>query len=94
MRPLLTPLEAVYGEICALQVVVQRLVGQMALSTGHDLQKVMSAEHAQASDELLAMDLGEEHPDRVEAIRAHAQTVLDQIYVVASTTRKANPKQS
>lgn len=87
----LTPFEMLFGDICALQLVVQRLVAQEALRTGHPLHKVLAAEHAQASEELARMEIISDVPSRNRAILDHAQHVLDQIYATAGTTRPGRP---
>lgn len=83
----LTPIETLYGEVFAMQIVMQRLVAQEALRSGFDFQLVLRAEHGQASAELSTMNVIADQPDSSAAILAHAQSVLDQIYSVASTTR-------
>ncbi len=86
--PRLTPIETLYGEVCALQLVVQRLVAQEAVASGYDMQKVLRAEHGQASEELKQMRLITDQPERAHLILSHAQAVIDQIYSVASTTKR------
>jgi len=82
----LTAIEALYGETSAIQIVVQRLVAQMAMQSGHDLKAVLRAEHGQASAELAQMDLLSARPEFADAVRAHAQTVLDDMYTVAASS--------
>jgi hypothetical protein len=92
MPPQINPLEMLYAEMSAIQIVVQRLLGQMAINSGHDPQKVLDAEHEEASGDLARTDFGPAPPDRLEVIRAHAQSILDGIYVMASTSRKSGPE--
>lgn len=79
--------ELLYGEITALQIVVQRMLGQMALDSGRDVTSVLRAEHGQASTELAMANIRVGNADAEETIRAHAQSLLDAMYLVASTTR-------
>lgn len=79
--------ELLYGEITALQIVIQRTLGQMALDSGRDVTSVLRAEHGQASAELAMANIRVGNAEAEEAIRAHAQSLLDVMYSVASTTR-------
>lgn len=91
MRPL-SPIGTLYGEVFALQIIVQRLVAQEAMRSGHSLEKVLRAEHGQASIELSRMTLISDAPGRAEEMLMHAQSVFDQIYGMAGTSRPGIPK--
>lgn len=83
----LTPLHEIHGELLALRIVVQRLLGQMAVDSGFDVRSVMRAEHEQASASLAISRLLGAPPEAEAAVLAHAQSVIDDIYGVAATTR-------
>lgn len=85
------PIVQLHGETLALQIVVQRLIGQMALSSKHDPQIVLRAEHGQASAELAQSDVSSDPPGDEDAIRAHAQNLLDDIYLNAAKSQKGGP---
>lgn len=85
--PALSSIETLYGEIFAMQIVLQRLVAQEAMRSSAEFQMVLRAEHGQATSELASMNVITDHPGSSAAILAHAQSVLDQIYSVASTSR-------
>ncbi len=80
------PLAQFHGELLALQIVVQRLLGQMAIATGHPVREVMRAEHRQASNELAASTIIQPDPAIAAEILDHAQAMLDDIYSVAAGT--------
>ena len=83
----ITAAEILYADITALQVIMQRVVAQLAAQSGHDIAKVMRAEHAQASIELAKVEFVGVDPEseRVELIRNHAQVLLDSIYSNGAT---------
>ena len=87
MTVALTPNEVLFAEVTALHRIVQRLVAQMAVGSGHDLTQVMRAEHAQATAELAKTDFGLDS-DRVDAVRSYAQSILDDIYSMGTTFRR------
>lgn len=81
----LNPFHQLDGHVTAIQIVVQRLVGQMALISGVDIQTVVRAEHAAASDAVANIRiLGDQKG--ADEIRMCAQALIDDIYSVASTT--------
>jgi hypothetical protein len=83
---------ALEGDIWALQIVVQRLLGQRAVDAKIPPDVMMRAEHAQASAELAAGALEGASQECGDIMRARAQEMLDQIYSVASTTRPGKGK--
>lgn len=85
----LTPLQEIHGELLALRIVVQRLLGQMAVDSGFDVATVIRAEHEQASASLSQSRIfapGAPAEAELGAL-AHAQAVLDDIYGIAAGTR-------
>ena len=82
-----------YAEISALQLVVQRIVGQIASIQGTDIKAIVRLEHDQASLELGRMQFDGFDAKMSEEMRGHAQTILDQIYMVAHQTRKGGPEE-
>ena len=46
--PPINPLHAIYCEMLALRIVVQRLLGQIAVAQGPNARNVMRAEHGHA----------------------------------------------
>ena len=93
MTPPLTPIECLYGEVAALRVVVERLLAHMAFKAG-DVVGVTRREHEQALEQLSRIEFfGGAPSDRMEAVRAHAEAVLDQIHTIAGSARKrGNPR--
>lgn len=82
----LTPLQEIHGELLALRIVVQRLLGQMAVDSGYDVRTVIRAEHEQATASLAQSRIVCREPGGEAAALAHAQCVLDDIYGVAAGT--------
>jgi hypothetical protein len=76
--------DALYGEVLALRVVVQHLLTKSALASSDPKDSVRSA-HERATDELAGIVVDGGPPERIEALRIHAGTVLDSIYAVAAT---------
>ena len=82
----LTPLAEIHGELLALRIVVQRLLGQMAVDRGYDVRTVIRAEHEQASSSLSQSRIVSRDRSSDVAALAHAQSVLDDIYGIADGT--------
>ena len=80
------PLIALHGELLALRIVVQRLLGEMALRSGFEPRVVARAEHGQASAELASSMIIADNEATGDAIRSEAQTVLDEIFHAVTTT--------
>ena len=80
-----------HGEILALQIVVQRLLGIVALAHGPNAANIMRAEHAQASTELASATVVAPDAATENEIRAQAQAMLDDIYTVAAGTKPGPP---
>ena len=85
MTPI-NPIHQLDGHITALQIVVQRLIGQMAVISGHDIGTVVRMEHQAATDAVNSIRiLGDQRG--ADEIRMCAQALIDDIYSVASTTK-------
>lgn len=82
----LNPFHQLDGHLLALQIVVQRLIGQMALMSGHDVGYVVRLEHGEASKAVMQITINGD-PQGANEIRGCAQALIDDIYSVASTTR-------
>ena len=72
-----------FGEITALRIVMQRLLGQMASQTGN-FDEVLRTEHAAALIDLSHLDIADVDPARGEGIRMHAEQVIEQMHTVIS----------
>lgn len=78
--------EMLFGEVIALRIVLQRLLGQLAAQSGH-FDAVMQLEHAAALDDLTRMKIANDRPGRGELIRMHAERVIDEMHSVMSQGR-------
>lgn len=81
------PLIEIHGELLALRILVQRLLGETALRSGVDPTTFARAEHSQASAELSTARLLGDDEGSADAIRSEAQNVLDDVFSVVATTR-------
>ena len=68
-----------YGEVVAMKLVLQRTIAQLAAQTGN-MESILKIEHARAIEEFRHQEIVDDDPDRLEQIRAHGESVIDQIY--------------
>jgi len=89
----MNPLLQFHGEILALQIAVQRMLGMIVLSNGPNAAAIMRAEHAQASTEMANATIPALDPASVGEIRAHAHAMLDDIYSIAAGSKPGKSTQ-
>ncbi len=71
--------EKLFAEVTALRVAFKRLNAQFAMATGQ-FESYMAQEHQNALTDLANFTIFDEDPQRAEAIRMHAERVIDEIY--------------
>jgi hypothetical protein len=79
------------GDVLGLQIVLQRILARLALSSATDITQIMRTEHAEASKMLAQASIKSLSSESSDLMRSRAQEMLDQIYGLASTFRLDAP---
>jgi hypothetical protein len=79
-----------FAEVLALRIVTQRLAAHMGAAFG-DMNRFLRSEHGMALGDLSRTEINDVDPERAQAIREMAESVVDRMYTVM---RQGDPPSS